>query len=171
MSRLCQCFAVTGALVFLFAGQPTSAAGQQDAPSPAPGPLMAVVQSEHGLLEWSFRGRTLLTYAFATNQCKPYVRELRTLAGDEVLREAPADHLHHHGLMYAIGVNGVNFWEERDQPGHERHVRLLAHGTGRSVGGLPQASFTLDYLVLVYSSARTPAQIEERAQAWARELK
>jgi len=104
--------------------------------------LAATVQPERGLLEWHFQGHKLFAYTFATNQFKPYIRELRTLRGDDVLRDAPADHLHHHGLMYAIRVNGVNFWEEAHQPGHERHVKLLAHTTGRSAKGLPQASFT-----------------------------
>jgi len=104
--------------------------------------LVSRVQSERGVLEWHFKGRKLLAYAFATNQFKPYVRELRSLRGDDVIRDAPTDHLHHHGLMYAIRVNGVNFWEEHDQPGHQRHIQLLAHGTSRSASGLPQASFT-----------------------------
>ena len=94
------------------------------------------------MLEWRLKDRKLLAYAFGTNQFKPYVRELYSFAGQNVLRDSPADHLHHHGLMYAIRINGVNFWEEVNQPGHERHVKLLAEGIGRSASGLPQASFT-----------------------------
>ncbi len=142
MPHVCQCFAVIRALTLLVAGQPTSVAGQGDESNHALNSLTSVVQPERGFLEWHFKGRKLLTYSFASNQFKPYVRELFTLAGDNVLRDAPADHLHHHGLMYAIRVNGVNFWEEVDQPGHERHVKLLAQSTGRSANGFPQASFT-----------------------------
>jgi hypothetical protein len=40
------------------------------------------------------------------------VKELCTINGDNILRDAPHDHLHHHALMYAIKVNGLNFWEE-----------------------------------------------------------
>lgn len=101
-----------------------------------------MVQPEHGLIEWRFKGRKLLAYSFAKNQFKPYVRELYSLTGNSVLRDAPADHLHHHGLMYAIRVNGVNFWEEVNQPGHQRHLKLLAHDTSLSASGLSQASFT-----------------------------
>ncbi len=104
--------------------------------------LVSRVQSERGLLEWHFKGRRLLVYAFATNLVKPYVRQLCSLHGDDVLRDAPEDHLHHHGLMYAVRVNGVNFWEERDQPGHQRHIKLLSQSTSRGASGLPQASFT-----------------------------
>lgn len=99
------------------------------------------VKPNEGVLELRYQGRRILLYAFATNQFKPYVRELYTLAGDNVLLDSPPDHLHHHGLMYAIRVNGVNFWEERDAPGWERPVRLTRPEIGRSPEGLPQASF------------------------------
>ncbi len=97
---------------------------------------------EKGELQWLYNGRPLLVYVFATNQFKPYVRELYTLRGENVLRDAPADHLHHHGLMYAIRMNGVNFWEETGAPGIENSVRLVSHKVGKGQGGLPEASFT-----------------------------
>ena len=43
---------------------------------------------------------------------KPYVIQLTTPDGVNVLRDAPLDHTHHHGLMFAIKVDGVNCWEE-----------------------------------------------------------
>ena len=43
---------------------------------------------------------------------KPYVIKLVTPGGINILRDAPLDHTHHHGLMFAIKVDGVNFWEE-----------------------------------------------------------
>jgi len=43
---------------------------------------------------------------------KPYIAKLTTPGGVNVLRDAPADHSHHHALMFAIIVDGVNFWEE-----------------------------------------------------------
>jgi hypothetical protein len=104
--------------------------------------VTAVVELERGLIEWHFKDRKLFAYSFASNQFKPYVRELFTLAGGNVLRDAPADHLHHHGLMYAVRLNGVNFWEEVNQPGRQRHVKVLAHDTRRNAAGLPQAAFT-----------------------------
>jgi hypothetical protein len=79
---------------------------------------------DQGTLEVRYKGRKLLVYAFATNQFKPYVRELYTLRGENVLRDAPPDHLHHHGMMYAVYVNGINFWEERGQPGIQQSVTL-----------------------------------------------
>jgi hypothetical protein len=104
--------------------------------------ISAIMKPDEGRLEWNYDGQKLLTYAFASNQFKPYVQELYTLAGDNVLRDAPADHLHHHGLMYAIRVNGVNFWEEVGEAGHERSIKLLSQSSGKTAAGLPQASFT-----------------------------
>lgn len=43
---------------------------------------------------------------------KAYVKELRTPGGVQVLLDSPADHIHHHGLMLALGVDGVDFWTE-----------------------------------------------------------
>ena len=110
-------------------------------PTLAHADLTTSVNEGQGVLELRFKGEKLLVYAFATNQFKPYVRELYTLKGDNVLRDAPADHLHHHGLMYAIRVNGVNFWEEVGEPGLERSVKLLAPSAAKSTSGLPQAQF------------------------------
>jgi len=59
-----------------------------------------------------YKGQKLMVYSFRPQKFKPYVQELCTLRGDNILRDAPRDHLHHHGLMYAIKVNGINFWEE-----------------------------------------------------------
>jgi hypothetical protein len=106
------------------------------------GEITASVNPTEGRVEWSYRGRKLLDYAFAANQFKSYVRELRTLGGDNVLRDAPADHLHHHGLMYAIRINGVNFWEEVGECGHERSVKLLAQPVDADAAGHPRARFT-----------------------------
>ncbi len=108
----------------------------------AGGDLRLAVNEGQGRIDIGFKGKPLLVYVFATNQFKPYVRELYTLNGENVLRDAPADHLHHHGLMYAIRVNGINFWEERDAPGVEKAVKLLAKDSGKGPGGLPSAHFT-----------------------------
>ena len=105
-------------------------------------PLSEVVNLEKGELQWLYNDRPLLVYVFATNQFKPYVRELYTLRGENMLRDAPKDHLHHHGLMYAIRMNGVNFWEEISAPGIEKSVRLVSHKVGKGQGVLPEASFT-----------------------------
>ena len=105
-------------------------------------PISIDAKLDRGELEVRFKGRKLLVYAFATNQFKPYVRELYTLRGENVTRDAPPDHLHHHGLMYAAYVNGINFWEERGTPGFERHVELPLHTARIDAKGKPVASFS-----------------------------
>jgi len=104
--------------------------------------LTLTVHDDRGEVEIRLGSKPLMIYAFGPSQLKPYVRELYTLGGENVLRDAPPDHLHHHGLMYAIRINGVNFWEEKDAPGIQKPAKLLSHSVGKSVGGLPQGKFT-----------------------------
>jgi hypothetical protein len=59
-------------------------------------------------------GKTVANYAAVPTSFKPYIDELRTPSGKNILRDAPHDHLHHHALMYATRVGGHNFWEEND---------------------------------------------------------
>jgi hypothetical protein len=93
-------------------------------------------------LEILHENRTLLTYWFATNQFKPYVRELITLDGVDLLRDAPADHLHHHGFMYAIKVNNINFWEETPASGRQIPQPELIREVRRDPNGRPEAGFS-----------------------------
>lgn len=83
----------------------------------------------------------VLVYSFAPQKFKPYVKELAPLGGEDILRDAPFDHLHHHALMYGIRVNGINFWEEVPGNGVQKVIRtakpLLAE-TGPD--GQPQAT-------------------------------
>ena len=104
-------------------------------------PITISSKADQGELEVRYKGHKLLVYAFATNQFKPYVRELYTLRGETSLRDAPPDHLHHHGLMYAVYVNGINFWEERGAPGIEKHVGLPLHTARMGADGRPVATF------------------------------
>jgi hypothetical protein len=64
-------------------------------------------------------------YRYGGVRFKPYVDALWTPGMVNLLRDSPHDHLHHHGLMYAITVDGVNFWEEAKAPGVQRVRRPL----------------------------------------------
>ena len=57
-------------------------------------------------------GKPIAQYRYVGVPFKPYIDELRTPSGKNILRDAPWDHLHHHALMYALKVNNCNFWEE-----------------------------------------------------------
>lgn len=92
--------------------------------------------------------RKLLVYRSDPRQFKAYVKELCTIRGDNLLRDAPEDHLHHHALMYAIRVNGLNFWEEISGSGVEKPIETQGPELGTSAAGLPQATIrqTLHWL-------------------------
>jgi hypothetical protein len=64
---------------------------------------------------------SLLSYLYEDVPFKPYVQKLFSPSGINVLRDAPHDHLHHHALMYAVAVDGINFWEEQTEPGRQLH--------------------------------------------------
>ena len=82
--------------------------------------------------------RTLMEYRLVASSAKPYVRRLYTPAGVNVLRDEVPDHKHHHGLMFAIAADGVNFWEETPGTGREvpqggsRASTSAANGTARA---------------------------------------
>ena len=100
------------------------------------------VESSAAQVEWTvFHGdKKLLVYRSDPRQFKPYVKELCTIRGDNIIRDAPKDHLHHHGLMYAIRVNDLNFWEEISGSGVEKVIETLGPGLDTSPAGLPQAT-------------------------------
>lgn len=64
--------------------------------------------------------QTLCQYKYGEVPWKPFIEKLYTPAGVNILRDAPFDHLHHHGLMFAIKVDGINFWEEQTVPGLQK---------------------------------------------------
>jgi hypothetical protein len=86
----------------------------------------------------------VLEYVPNASPMKPYVRQLFTPGGVQILRDLVPDHKHHHGLMFAVAVDGVNFWEE-------------AAGCGRQVphkGEAVQTSFRPNNLSRVGFSQR-----------------
>lgn len=68
--------------------------------------------------------RPLLEYRYAEVPFKPYVAQMYTPAGVPVLRDSPADHKHHHALMFAVAADGVDFWSEKETCGRQVHREL-----------------------------------------------
>lgn len=64
---------------------------------------------------------TVAVYQAVENPAKPYVAVLSSPSGVNVLRDSPADHKHHHGLMFAVAVNGIDFWSETAKCGRQVH--------------------------------------------------
>jgi len=79
--------------------------------------------------EYPLPSELLWEYQRAPNPRKSYVRYWTTPSGLNILRDAPADHLHHHGLMFAIGVDDVDFWAEDNLSGHQREAGGFQSGT------------------------------------------
>jgi hypothetical protein len=96
----------------------------------------------------SYNQQRLLVYAFNPLKFKPYVKELASLGGTNILRDTAPDHLHHHGLMYAVAVNGMNFWEEVGGSGVQKSVQSPPPEISTSSDGLPQVTIrqTLHWL-------------------------
>jgi len=67
----------------------------------------------------TWNGKTLMRYRKAVGVPKAYVAELAPPSGRNVLRDSPADHKHHHGLMFAVGVDGVDYWAEFEDSGRQ----------------------------------------------------
>lgn len=87
---------------------------------------MRVVMDQNVVSVYEDEG-VLLRYSYKDVPFKPYVKELFTPGGVNVLLDAPADHLHHHALMFAVTADGVNFWEEQSAaggPGRQVHQRF-----------------------------------------------
>ena len=128
------------------------------APAIAKGPFR-VVQNETFLVVFS-GGTPVIQYRHDGSPYKPYIKELFTPNGVQVVRDAPADHLHHHGIMFAVAADGVTFWTETPQGGRQVPTEL----TEPTITVEPQSSrvtFThqLDWLA---PNAATPTLHEER---------
>jgi hypothetical protein len=73
----------------------------------------------------SYGSQDILTYACTADSFKPYVKELRSPNGRNILLDSPSDHVHHHGLMLAYNADGINFWEENPQCGFQRQQKPI----------------------------------------------
>jgi hypothetical protein len=82
----------------------------------------------------------VLEYAWRPSPCKPYVAGYWTPGGVQVLRDAPADHKHHHALMFAVGAEGVDFWGETKGCGLQA-TRDVEEPRIDTVAGMPHAEF------------------------------
>jgi hypothetical protein len=83
----------------------------------------------------------LARYRYGDVAFKPYVERLFTPKGINVLLDSPPDHVHHHGLMFAVAVDGINCWEEAPTAGHQTHGGLGDMAISE-VDGVPSAGFT-----------------------------
>ena len=106
--------------------------------------------------------RVVLRYRFADVPMKPYADRLVSPAGVQVLRDSPSDHKHHHGLMYALAVDGVDFWGEVDSHYGQQRQRTLRVSSGTLQDDVSRAGFVQELDWLGPASAK-PLLVERRA--------
>ncbi len=107
-------------------------------PENAEGPLTIALDDTHLTV---YSGAPVMRYHYAEVPFKPYVQELYSPSGFNVLLDAPPDHLHHHALMFAVAAEGVNFWEETATGGKQVHRQWLNGQTVETVNGATRARF------------------------------
>ena len=75
-------------------------------------------------------GKPVLEYHHDATAFKPYVAQLYTPAGVALLRDNVVDHKHHHGLMFAVAADGVDFWSETEKCGRQVERQFSTNATG-----------------------------------------
>ena len=86
-----------------------------------PGKEPVRVSTEKNVLSVCAGDSILSVYRYDDVPFKPCAQQLFSPQGVNILRDSPADHKHHHALMFAVAVDGVNFWEEQKEPGRQVH--------------------------------------------------
>jgi hypothetical protein len=69
-------------------------------------------------------------YRHDTAAFKPYVVQLYTPSGVAILRDNVDDHKHHHGLMFAVAADSVDFWSEMEKCGRQVERQFSTNVTG-----------------------------------------
>jgi len=82
--------------------------------------------------------RPIFCYRHGEVPYKPYIQTIHTPKGINILRDAPHDHLHHHGIMYAINVDDVECWAETKDCGYQISRKTEAINP-HSSGGIDRA--------------------------------
>jgi hypothetical protein len=105
--------------------------------------------------------RVVFRYRYADVPLKPYADQLVSPAGVQVLRDSPSDHKHHHGLMYAMAVDGVNFWEEHLPTSGRQRQKSIALRPTAVREGVESAGFVQQFEWMGPTSDR-PLLLERR---------
>jgi hypothetical protein len=99
----------------------------------------------------------VMTYRHGDAPFKPYVKTLHTPSGVQILRDSPSDHVHHRGLMYAVEINGADFWGETKRSGKQVPASEVeaAAAPGRGVRIVHRLSW-------ISAGSDKPVAVEER---------
>jgi hypothetical protein len=119
------------------------------------------IQQDNSLIVVSAGEQPLFKYRYGDGPFKPYIKELFTPAGVQVLRDSPADHVHHRGVMFGIFVNGVDYWSEQPKAGKQVHVEL-GPVQSQSINNNSRSTFS-QRLQWIPPGADRPVLVERRA--------
>lgn len=122
------------AVVFVAACLGCASSRLQAAVEPAKASAVRVAVNDSAWTFSSSRG-TLAEYCPTPSPFKPCLKRLFSPGGAQILRDSPKDHKHHHALMFAVRVNGVNFWEEAAGAGKEAPREGHSERSGTLFGG------------------------------------
>ncbi len=103
------------------------------APVEPPHPLRLQMDQD---VSMEVHGHTIATYRATASPKKPFLRELWTPGGVQVLRDSPHDHRHHHGIMFAVAIadGGGDFWSDGPACGRQVPKPLEDVQLGGDVG-------------------------------------
>jgi hypothetical protein len=143
----------------LMAGTATTLA-QTEPPTAPPPPASKLVVDATSVTIYQ-ADKPVLRYRYAEVAAKPYVDRLYTPGGVNILRDSPSDHKHHHGLMFALAVDGTDFWSETPGCGSQAHQEIGDVRTG--VGnGIQYAGFVDGRLAWVDPKTKAAVLFEDR---------
>jgi hypothetical protein len=109
-------------------------------------------------------GRPVLSYRHGDAPFKPYVMNLGTPSGVQILRDSPSDHVHHRGVMFAVEIDKVDFWAETKNSGKQVPDGEATVVPGPDRGGVATLRI-LQRLRWVPAGAEKPSVTEERTIA------
>jgi len=98
------------------------------------------VKNANGVTRIIHDGKLVLEYQAQPHPYKVYVSKLNTPAGVQILRDSPHDHVHHHALMYAIGIDKVDFWAEFGSDKNGKQIPRQTTAQSVSQNGESEAS-------------------------------
>ncbi len=111
-------------------------------------------------LSFFYGPRKIADYKYNEVPFKPYMKHFFTPSGMQVLEDAPHDHLHHHGLMFAIAVNNTNYWEESQKSGYQIHQKFSNLDINKDIP-IPMSSF-VEELIWKSPASENPQLTETR---------
>jgi len=80
------------------------------------------VKESKDYIEISVGGKPMLEYRQTCNPNKVYVSKIHAPSGLQILLDSPNDHVHHHGLMYAVDSGKNMWWMDGKQEGRQLPV-------------------------------------------------